>query len=161
MVPKSKMCVSQNWPNLEKRPPFLHFLSKLSDFFFGERSKKSSFFYQKPKVFEGILFLLGCNVWKMDEWPLSAPPRAYFCYPKFLKKNFGNSWHQTAFTKKKFGKFWWKLKEYTPYPKPVGTFSPPPHPLGLRLALKQSSAEIGIFQSALLLLRLNSTRTFR
>jgi hypothetical protein len=26
--------VAQNWPNLEKRPTFLQFLSKLSDFFF-------------------------------------------------------------------------------------------------------------------------------
>ena len=31
---KSKVHVAQNWPNLEKRPPFLQFSSKLSDFFF-------------------------------------------------------------------------------------------------------------------------------
>ena len=30
---KVKMCISQNWTNLEKRPPFPQFSSKLSDFF--------------------------------------------------------------------------------------------------------------------------------
>ena len=34
---------------------------------------------------------------------------------------------------KKFEKFWWKLKEYKPYPYPAGTFSPPPPPLGLMM----------------------------
>ena len=32
--------------------------------------------------------------------PLSAPPRAYFYHPQLPKKIFGESWHQTAFTKK-------------------------------------------------------------
>jgi hypothetical protein len=39
---KSKTCVLQNWTNLEKRPPFPQFLSKLSEFFFGERSFSKS-----------------------------------------------------------------------------------------------------------------------
>jgi hypothetical protein len=30
---KSKVHVAQNWTNLEKRPPFFQFSSKLSDFF--------------------------------------------------------------------------------------------------------------------------------
>jgi hypothetical protein len=30
---KTKICVSQNWTNLEKRPPFPQFLSELSEFF--------------------------------------------------------------------------------------------------------------------------------
>jgi hypothetical protein len=38
------MHVAQNWPNLEKNPPLLQFSSKLSEFFFGERSDKSSTF---------------------------------------------------------------------------------------------------------------------
>ena len=33
-------------------------------------------------------------------WPLSAPPMAYFYHPQLLKFFFGESWHQTAFTKK-------------------------------------------------------------
>ena len=33
-------------------------------------------------------------------WPLLAPPIAYFHHPQFLKKEFGESWHQIAFTKK-------------------------------------------------------------
>jgi hypothetical protein len=53
---KLKICVSQNWSNLEKRPPFLQFLSKLSEFFFGERSDKSSSFFNKLKALESILF---------------------------------------------------------------------------------------------------------
>jgi hypothetical protein len=44
------MCVSQNWPNLEKRPPFLQFLLKLSEFFFGERSDKSGSFFTSSKL---------------------------------------------------------------------------------------------------------------
>jgi hypothetical protein len=42
---KSKICVSQNWTNLEKRTPFPQFSSKLSEFFFGERSDKSGSFF--------------------------------------------------------------------------------------------------------------------
>ena len=38
------MHVTQNWPNLEKRPPFLQFSSKLSEFYFGEKCHKSSSF---------------------------------------------------------------------------------------------------------------------
>jgi hypothetical protein len=36
---KSKVHVVQNWPNLEKRLPFLQLSSKLSEFLFGERSE--------------------------------------------------------------------------------------------------------------------------
>ena len=32
------MHVTQNWPNLEKRPPFLQFSSKLSEFFSSDHS---------------------------------------------------------------------------------------------------------------------------
>jgi hypothetical protein len=42
---ESKMCVLQNWTNLEKRLPFPQFSSKLSDFF------------KKLKALESILFL--------------------------------------------------------------------------------------------------------
>ena len=31
MALKSKVHVTQNWPNLEKRPPFLQFLTKISE----------------------------------------------------------------------------------------------------------------------------------
>jgi hypothetical protein len=34
---KSKVHVAQNWPNLEKRTPFLHFSSKLSDWVIFQR----------------------------------------------------------------------------------------------------------------------------
>ena len=50
MALKSKVHVAQNWPNLEKRPPFLQFSSKLSEFFFGERSDKLGSFFYKIKA---------------------------------------------------------------------------------------------------------------
>jgi hypothetical protein len=50
------MCVSQNWPNLEKHPPFLQFLSKLSEFFFGERSEKAGSFFTRSKLLRAYFF---------------------------------------------------------------------------------------------------------
>jgi hypothetical protein len=50
------MCVFQNWTNLEKRPPFPHFLLKLSESFFGERSKKSGSFSTSSKLLRAYFF---------------------------------------------------------------------------------------------------------
>ena len=45
------------------------------------------------------------SMWRLkNEWPL-APPRAYFCHPQLIKKTYGESWHQTAFTKKNLRTF--------------------------------------------------------
>ena len=64
------MHVAQNWPNLEKLPPFLRFSLKLSEFF----------------LLKDHLFLL-FRMWRLkNEWPLSAPPRAYFYHPQLPKK---------------------------------------------------------------------------
>ena len=120
------MCVSQKWPNLEKRPPFPQFSSKLSEFFFVKDLTNQGFFY-KLKAFKGILFWLGGEVWKMDDL-FQRPPRAYFYQPQLLKKKFGESCHLTVFTKKCFEKFWWNFQAYKPYPYPVGHFGPPPLP---------------------------------
>ena len=83
------MHVTQNLPNLEKRPPFLQFLSKLSEFFFGERSCKSSSFSFCSLAFESIFFWLGCDDWKMDDLfqrPL-GPTSSILNFPKkFLVK---------------------------------------------------------------------------
>ena len=99
------------------------------------------FFFLVKDLTNRVLFTQAQSFWEhtflarmrrlKNGWPLSAPPRAYFYHPQLLKKFFGKSWNQTAFTKKEFQKFWWKLKEYKPYPYPAGTFGPPPNPLGL------------------------------
>ena len=57
-----------------------------------------------------LLFLLIISFWEhihlarmwrlKNGWPLSVPPRAYFYHPQLPKKLFGESWNQTAFTKK-------------------------------------------------------------
>ena len=111
------MHVTQNLPNLEKCPPFLQFLSKLSDFLFvKDLSNRLLFFWSLASG--SIIFWLGCDDWKMDELfqhPLG--PISLLNFPKI-------SFHQ-----KKFEKFWWKLKEYTPYPYPMycrSLSSPPP-----------------------------------
>ena len=95
-----------------------------------------------------VLFLQAQSFWEhtflarmrhlKNGWPLSAPPRVCFYHPQLLKKHFGKSWHQTAFAKIKFEKFWWQLKEYKPYPYPAGTFGPPFHPLGLKMTSKNN-----------------------
>ena len=66
VVLKSKLCVLQNWPNLEKHLPFPQFSSKVFDFF-GERSDKSDSFLYKFRAFKSILFWLECDIWKMDD----------------------------------------------------------------------------------------------
>jgi hypothetical protein len=50
------MCVSQKWMNLEKRPPFPQSSSKLSEFFFGERSDKSVLVFKSSKLYRAYFF---------------------------------------------------------------------------------------------------------
>ena len=97
------MCVSQNWPNFEKRTPFLQILSKLSDFFL-VKDLTNILLFQFIATFWEHIFLARMRCLK-NGWPLSAPPRAYFYHPQLLKKKFGKSWHQTAFTKKQLRSF--------------------------------------------------------
>jgi hypothetical protein len=54
------MHLAQNWPNLEKRPPFLQFSSKLSEFFFWEEVTKRLLFPLINSFWEHT-FLLGCD----------------------------------------------------------------------------------------------------
>jgi hypothetical protein len=82
------MHVAQNWPNLEKHPPFLQFSSNISKFLFLVKDLTNR-----------LLFLLIVSFWehaffaKMQRLkngcPLSAPPgpRAYFYHPQLPKKN--------------------------------------------------------------------------
>jgi hypothetical protein len=53
-VPLAFLAVT--WANLEKRPPFPQFLSKISEFFFAERSDKSNFFLKRSKLWRAYLF---------------------------------------------------------------------------------------------------------
>jgi hypothetical protein len=48
--------VLQNWPKLEKRPPFLQFSSKLSEIFLGERSDKLGSFFKRSKLLGAYFF---------------------------------------------------------------------------------------------------------
>ena len=123
------MHVTQNWPNLEKRPPSLQFSSKVSDFFFVKDLTNRLLLLLFVSFWEHTFF---ARMWRLKNgWPLSAPSSAYFYHPQFLKKKFGESWNHTAFIKKKFEKFWWKLKEYKQYLQPMGCRRPPQGPLGL------------------------------
>ena len=61
-----------------KSPPFLQFSSKLSDFFFGERSVNSVFL--QNQIFGEHTFLTRMRHQK-NGWTLSAPPVAYFYHP--------------------------------------------------------------------------------
>ena len=113
MALKSKVHVAQNWPNLEKRPPFLQFSSKLSDFFL---VKDLTNYLLVPLIasFWKHTFLLGCDVWKMDALFLRplGPISIILNFPKkYLVKA-----DIKQLSPKKFEKFWWKLKEYKPYP---------------------------------------------
>ena len=114
------MCLLQNWSNFEKCQPFLQFLSKLSDFFWGGKIWQIKFIFHKLKDFESILFLLGCDVWKINDlfqrplWPIS------------IILNFSKIFVVKADIKqlasKKIEKFQWKLKEYKQYLHPMGGF---------------------------------------
>ena len=109
------MHVAQNWPNLEKRPRFLQFLSKLSGGFL-------------VKDLTNLLFTLNVSFWEQtflakmqrlkNAWTLSAPPRAYFL--NFPKKKLVKADIKQLSPKEKSEKFWWKLKEYKPYPYSMG-----------------------------------------
>jgi len=87
--------------NLGKRPPFLQFSSKLSDFFW--------WMIFCSLAFESIFFL--ARMWQLkNRWPLLAPPRAYFYHPQLPKNIFGECWRQTAFAKQNLRSFdedWW------------------------------------------------------
>ena len=101
------MHVTQNWPNLEKRPPFLQFSSKLSDFFLVK------------DLINRLLLPLFVSFWEhsffarmrclKNGWPFSAPSSVYFYHPQLFKKIFGESWNHLAFTKnnlRSFGEKW-------------------------------------------------------
>ena len=83
----------RNRPNLEKRPPFFQFSSKLSYFFFVERFEKSSSF--SFVSFWKHTFLLGWDVWKMDNL-FQLPLEHISIILNFPKKG----WNQTAFLPK-------------------------------------------------------------
>ena len=53
------MHVAQNWPKLGKRPPFLQFSSKLSDFFYWWKIWQIEFFFIWS-AFGSLFFWLGC-----------------------------------------------------------------------------------------------------
>ena len=62
------MHVTQNWTNLVFRPPVLQLSSKLSDFFFfWWKISQIVFFFLCSLAFGCILFLLRCDIWKMDD----------------------------------------------------------------------------------------------
>ena len=58
-------------------------------------------------------------------WPLSVPPMAYFYHPQHIGNNVRKWRLMSAFTKKRFEKFWWKLKEHKPCPYSMGRIPPP------------------------------------
>ena len=76
---------------------------------------KTFWFFFVKDLTNRLLFPLIVSFWEhnflarmrhlKNGWPLSAPPRVYFYHPQLLKKNFGDSWHQTAFTKKHLRSF--------------------------------------------------------
>ena len=45
------------------------------------------------------------RMWRLKNWPLSAPSSANFYHPQLLKKIFGESWNPTAFIKKNLRSF--------------------------------------------------------
>ena len=87
------------------------------------------FFSHLIITFGSMFFWLGCVLGKMDDhfqcplWPISI------ILTKLATMLENYNWCQLS--PKKFEKFWWKLKEYKPYPYLAGTFAPP-HPLGLK-----------------------------
>ena len=95
--------MTQNWPNLEKRPPFLQFSSKLSDFFLVKDLTNCLLFPMFISFWEHT-FLARMRSLK-NGWPLLALPRAYFSHPLLLK----------IF-------FWWKLTSNNFHPKKMRSF---------------------------------------
>ena len=83
------MHVTQNWPNLEKRPPFLQFSSKLSEFFLVKDLTNRLLFPLIVSFWEHTFFARMRRL--KNGRPLSAPSSAYFYDPQLLKKIFGES----------------------------------------------------------------------
>ena len=79
------MHVKQNWPNLEKRPPFLQFSSKLSEFFFWWKISQIVSFLFCSLAYGSMLFLLGCDAWKMEDL-FQRPLVPISMIPNFSKK---------------------------------------------------------------------------
>ena len=83
------MHVKQNWPNLEKHPPFLQLSSKLSEFFLVKDLTNRLFLVLFVSLWEHAFFArMQCL---KNGRPLSAPSSAYFYDPQLLKKKFGES----------------------------------------------------------------------
>ena len=123
------MCVLQNWPNLEKCPPFFQFYQNILNIFL-VKDLTNRVFFHKLKAFASILFWLGCDVWKMDDL-FQRLLGSISIILNFSKKNLVKT-DIKQLSPKKIEKFWWKLKEYKPYLYPVGHFGHPPKPpLGL------------------------------
>jgi hypothetical protein len=62
-----------------------------------------------------------------------SAPRAYFYHLQLPKKGFGESWHQTAFTKKKVEKLKMKIEGIQAISILGGQNQPPPPPGDLGL----------------------------
>ena len=78
-------------------------------------------FFHLIITFGSIFFWLGCIVRKMDDhYGLFL-----LSFSKLAIMLENDDWYQLS--PKKIVKFWWKLKEYKPYPYPAETFAPPPH----------------------------------
>jgi hypothetical protein len=86
---KSKVHGTQNWPNLEKRLPFLQFSSKLSEFFLMKDLTIPLLFSLIVSFWEHTFFARMRRL--KNGCPLSAPPRAYFYHPQLPKNFFGES----------------------------------------------------------------------
>ena len=93
------MHVAQNWPNLEKSPPFLQFQN-----LFLVKDLTNHFLFPLIISFWEHTFLLGCDVWKMDAL-LQCPQGLFLSSPTFQKhfwwKLTSNSFHQKKFEKNK------------------------------------------------------------
>ena len=109
------MHVAQKWPNLEKHPPFLQFLWKLSEFFWW-KILQIVFFFLCSLAYGSILFLLWFKVWKMDDL-IQRPLEATFSILNFPQKNLVRAGIKQL-SSKKIEKFWWKLNEHKPYLSP-------------------------------------------
>ena len=84
MALKSKIRVAQNWPNLEKRLPFLQFSSKLSDFLLVKDLKIFLLFRLIVSFREHTSFARMRRL--KNGCPLSARPRAYFYHSQLPPK---------------------------------------------------------------------------
>ena len=76
------MRVAQNWPNLEKRPPFLQVSSKLSEFSLVKDLTNRLLLPLIVSFWEHTLFAWMRRL--KNVCPLSVPPRAYFYHPHTL-----------------------------------------------------------------------------